>query len=334
MSEWEYAEQILHVDLSNRVARVEATSIDLKRSFVGGAGFVARLLTGSRGMARVALATGPLSDGMAGRLSMGAAPGPDGRLALSSMGGRMAAALKGSGFDALVIHGELDRPGVLLVDPDGVQVVDAGALWGMDVPGTERVLRGEVGPGWASMVLGPAAENAVPFSTLAHEGHYAGGSGVAAVLGAKRIKAVLVHDAVGVPATCTGCTLACPGKLSCAAQTAGDLGLDAPTAERMAALATAAAEAGILPRMSEPFIEMAHRTGVGSLLALGEEMLLERLGPAVEPLVSALPPRKKRGGPGVADLLGTCQRVWKERPGQVLREALTATQGLLTSAAV
>ncbi|MFZ5823367.1 MAG: aldehyde ferredoxin oxidoreductase N-terminal domain-containing protein [Bacillota bacterium] len=331
MTAWEYAEQILRIDLSQRQARVEATSIQLKRSFVGGAGFVTRLLTGGT-PGRVALAAGPLSDGMAGRLSLGAAPGAGGRPALSSLGGRMAGALKSSGYDAVLIEGELDRPGVLMVEPDGVRLLDGAELWGLEVPAAERMLAGFAGPSWATMLLGPAAENGVAFATLAHEGHFAGGSGVAAALGAKRLKAVLVQDSAGTPSRCTGCTLVCPGKMSCAAQRAGDLGLDAPTAERMAALAEACAQAGILPQMSEPFLEMAHRTGVGQLLALGEAAVISHLGPAAGRMLAALPPPRKHRGVGVADLLGTCQRIWRERPGQVLREALTATQGLLASA--
>lgn len=352
METWEYAEQILYVDLTRRTARVETTAAARKRSYVGGAGFVASLLAESAGDAgsgdirsgdarsgdtrsggaRVALAAGPLSDGMAGRLSMGAAPAPGGRIALSSMGGRMAAALKSSGYDAVVIEGELDRPGVLLLEPDGIRLLDAGPLWGEEVPETERRLFAEAGPYWASMVLGPAAENAVPFATLAHEGHYAGGSGVACALGGKRLKALMVRDAGGVPARCTGCTLACPAKLSGHAQQAGDLGLDAPTAKRITALAAACAAAGMLPRLSEPLREIAHRRGLGALLAQGEAALLERLGPEAVRFLPSLPPRKKRGGVGVADLLGTCQRVWRERPGEVLRSALAATQGLLATA--
>jgi aldehyde:ferredoxin oxidoreductase len=244
----------------------------------------------------------------------------------------MAAALKSSGYDAVVIEGELDRPGVLMLEPDGIRLLDAGPLWGQEVTDTEQRLFAETGPYWASMVLGPAAENAVPFATMAHEGHYAGGSGVACALGGKRVKALMVRDTLGVPSRCTGCTLACPAKLSGNAQLAGDLGLDAPTAERLSALAAACSAAGMLPFVEEPLREMAHRTGVGKLLAQGESALLEHLGPEAERFLPALPPRKKRGGVGVADLLGTCQRVWKERPGEVLRSALVATQGLLANA--
>lgn len=335
MVPWAYAEQILYVDLTQRTARVEATPIALKQGYVGGAGFVARLLADSSGprsgaTPRVALATGPLSEEMAGRLAMGAGHVPSGRRpAFSSLGGRMAAALKGAGYDAVVIDGELDHPGVLVVEPDGVRVLDAGYLVGLEVPDTARELLLGAGPYWANMVLGPAAEKAVPFATMVHEGHFAGGSGVACALGAKRVKVVMVRDTREVPARCTGCTLSCPAKLSPTSGRAGDLGLDAPTAERLAAWAGALVAAGMLPEPVELLTEMAYRRGVGAIFADGEAAALERLGPEAARILPALPPLKKRGGIGVADLLGTCQRVWRERPGEVLRSALVATKGLL-----
>ena len=346
MTTWAYAEQILHVDLTRRAARTEPTPIALKRGYIGGAGFVASLLAeapSSGGVreraltvreagaaARVALATGPLSDAMAGRLALGALE--DGRKVFSSMGGRMAAALKGSGYDAVVIDGRLDRPGVLVLEPDGVRLLDAGHLWGLEVPDVARQLYLEAGPYWATIVLGPAADYNVPFATMVHEGHVAGGSGVAAALGRKRIKAVMVRDTMAIPSRCTGCNLPCAAKLSPNAGRAGDLGLDAPTAERLVALAAALIEAGMLPEPIELLTEIAYRRGVGAVFSDGEEAALRRLGPEAARFLSSLPPRRRRGGIGIADLLGTCQRVWQERPGEILRSALVATQGLLAGA--
>ncbi|MBP2019313.1 aldehyde:ferredoxin oxidoreductase [Symbiobacterium terraclitae] len=340
MVPWEYAEQILYVDLTQRTARVEPTPLALKQRYIGGAGFVARLLADSSGARagatpRVALATGPLSEEMAGRLALGAAWAPsrrgegERRPVFSSMGGRMAAALKGAGYDAVVLDGELDSPGVLVIEPGGVRVLDAGYLTGLEVPDVTRELLLGAGPYWANMVLGPAAEKLVPFATMVHEGHFAGGSGVACALGTKRLKAVMVRDTQDVPARCTGCTLACPAKLTPNAGRAGDLGLDAPTADRLAAWAAALVAAGMLPKPVELLTEMAYRRGVGAIFADGEAAALERLGPEAARILPALPPPKKRGGIGVADLLGTCQRVWRERPGEVLRSALVATKGLL-----
>jgi len=81
----------------------------------------------------------------------------------------------------------------------------------------------------------------------------------------------------------------------------------------------------------ELLTEIAYRRGVGALFADGEEAALRRLGPEAARYLPALPGRRRRGI-GVADLLGTCRRMWRERPGDVLRSALVATRGLLADA--
>lgn len=335
MTEWRYADRILQIDLSAAAAWAEPTSLELKREFIGGAGFVAHLLsaTGDAGHEKiqVAMAAGPLSDAMAGRLAMGATPGPNGRPALSSMGGRLAGALKQTGFDAMVLKGRLERPGCLVVEDGDVRVLPADDLWGLDVPATEAALRTRHGKEYAALVVGPAAENQVAFATLAHEGHYAGGSGVAAILGAQRLKAILFRETEGLPTRCEGCSLNCPLSSGPDASTAGVLGLDAPTAGRLAALARNCASAGLLPMVAEPLEAIARRQGIGGLLAEGEQAVLSRLGPKALQVTANLPKGRKRHLPVVADLLGTCTRVFRERPGQVLRGALSHTHGLLTA---
>lgn len=332
MTEWRYGETILHIDLTNQTAQAEPTALALKRSFVGGAGFVARLLAGA-GAPRIAMAAGPLSDGMAGRLALGAAPGPGGRPALSSMGGTMAAALKGAGFDAIVISGQLAEPGCLVIGPDEVRLLPARDLWGRSVPAAQATLRDAYGPAQASMVIGPAGEHQVTFATLAHDGHFAGGSGVGCALGAARLKAIVLQADQPLPSRCEGCTLACPGKSDPAAARAGELGLDAPTAARLAAIADGCAAAGLLPLSGELLKEMAYRTGIGHWLADGEAAALARLGPEAQLIAAALPRPKKRGGPGAADLVGICQRIWRDRPGELLRGALSNTVSLLAAPA-
>lgn len=335
METWRYAESILHIDLTCRTARVEETSLDLKRQYVGGAGFVARLLADSsagRQSGRVVLAAGPLSDEAAGRLTLGARLPLRQSPAVSSLGGRMAAALKLCGFDALVIDGELDRPGLLVIEPDGVQVVDGAEMAGMEIPAAEQYLSRMAGPFWATILLGPAAESAVPFATLAHEGHYAGGSGVAAALGAKRLKAVLVRGGPGMPARCTGCSLACAVQRPGCAERADALGLDGPEAARWTALAAACAESGLLPRLYDPLEALARTPGLAGRLAQLEEKLAAEGGAAARSLLEGLPARKKRAPLSAADLLGTCRRMWRERPGAVLRTALAAARDGLAGA--
>lgn len=335
MGQWEYAEQILHVDLSQQTTLALPTPLGLKRAFIGGAGFVARLLADvGPDTAAVAMAAGPLSDEEAGRLAIGSRPAAGNTMSMTNLGGRMAAALKSAGYDAVVITGQLPNPGYLTVGPQGVQLLPADDLWGMEVPATEAIIRRRYGANHATLVLGPAGENLVPFATVAHEGHYAGGgnSGIGAMLGAMRLKAIVVEDRSGMTARCSDCatcTFGCHKPAASTVDRAGALGLDAFAAGRLELLLAHCSAAGLLPPVADPLAAIAHREGLGSLLDGGESALLGLLGERAEEIVATLPKPRKHHGIGTADLLGTCQRGLRDRPGAVLREALSATLALM-----
>jgi len=103
-----------------------------------------------------------------------------------------------TGHDAIVVRGACERPSVLLVDGDGVRLLDAGDLWGRPAAEAERQLRERLGRGWRAAVIGPAGERCVHYATISHDGRHAGRGGLGAVLGAKKIKAVAVRAATKV----------------------------------------------------------------------------------------------------------------------------------------
>ncbi len=103
-----------------------------------------------------------------------------------------------TGHDAIVVRGACQRPSVLLVDGDGVRLLDAADLWGRPAAEAERRLRERLGRGWRAAVIGPAGERCVHYATISHDGRHAGRGGLGAVLGAKKIKAVAVRAATKV----------------------------------------------------------------------------------------------------------------------------------------
>jgi aldehyde:ferredoxin oxidoreductase len=103
-----------------------------------------------------------------------------------------------TGYDAIVVRGACDRPSALLIDGDGVRVLDAAGLWGLPAAEAEQRLRQQLGRGWRSAAIGPAGERGVRYATISHDGRHAGRGGLGAVLGAKRIKAVAVRAATKV----------------------------------------------------------------------------------------------------------------------------------------
>lgn len=121
-----------------------------------------------------------------------------GRICDALSSSHFALAAKRAGLDALALVGAAGRPSVLLVDGQGreepgVELRDAGPLWGLAASEAERRLREEFGPEWQVAAIGPAGERRIPFATISHDGRHAGRGGLGAVLGSKHIKAILVR---------------------------------------------------------------------------------------------------------------------------------------------
>jgi aldehyde:ferredoxin oxidoreductase len=110
--------------------------------------------------------------------------------ALSSS--HFALAGKRTGADALVLVGTCTTPSVLLVEDGAIRIEPAGEWWGLPTDAATRQLRERFGPGYQSSVIGPAGENGVRYATISSANRHAGRGGLGAVMGAKRLKAVLV----------------------------------------------------------------------------------------------------------------------------------------------
>ncbi len=113
-----------------------------------------------------------------------------------SVGGTFGVALKGAGLDGLVFTGASDRPVMLVIDEDGLKLVDAANLWGHDVFECEDILTAAYGDKISTAVIGPAGEKLVPLASISHDGRHtrsAGRGGLGAVMGSKRLKAVLIR---------------------------------------------------------------------------------------------------------------------------------------------
>lgn len=121
----------------------------------------------------------------------------------SHAGGRLALALRFSGYDALVIRGVAPRPTLLTLGAREMRLWDAHYLWGMDIFATGKWVR-KIHPGGGGhrsiLRIGPAGENQVPVAginvdTYRHFGRLGGG----AAMGRKRLKAVLVSGDASAP---------------------------------------------------------------------------------------------------------------------------------------
>ncbi len=206
-----YGGRVLRVDLARGTHRVEPLDPELARDYIGGRGFVAKILYDEVPVGcdplgpenPLLVAAGPLSGTFlpcASKAHLGAKSPATGGYGDANVGGHLAMEMKHAGYDLFIIAGRADRPCYLVVDDDQVAVRDASHLWGKGSLATESALKRELGEDFQVATIGPAGENLVRFACITHDfGRQAGRAGIATVMGAKRLKAIAVRGSRGFP---------------------------------------------------------------------------------------------------------------------------------------
>lgn len=120
-------------------------------------------------------------------------------------GGFLGAALKLAGYDGLVISGKAKTPIYLLIENEKIELKDATGLWGLTCDQTLSKLRACHGDNARTLCIGPAAENLVRFAIAVTDQGGTLSNGMAAVMGSKNLKAVVIKGnnkvAVAYPET-------------------------------------------------------------------------------------------------------------------------------------
>jgi aldehyde:ferredoxin oxidoreductase len=118
----------------------------------------------------------------------------------AAVGGNFGPVLRQAGWDGIELAGAAAAPRTLVIDGDKAELRDASSLWGRDTYETTRALKEELGGEFRIFCIGPAGENRVRYAAIANDGaHFAGRTGLGAVMGAKRLKAVAVRGSGQVP---------------------------------------------------------------------------------------------------------------------------------------
>ncbi len=117
-------------------------------------------------------------------------------------GGRSALSLRFADVDALVVTGKAASPSALIVGSRQIEIKDVQYLWGTDLQVAGKVLRRMFpGSGHRTILrIGPAGERQSPMAcitadTYRHFGRLGGG----AVMGAKNLKAIMIHGDASFP---------------------------------------------------------------------------------------------------------------------------------------
>jgi len=202
-----YKGRILEIDLTTGSVSHTNLEQEVLRRFIGGGGLAAKLFLG-----RVAPDVDPLSGEnvlfiMTGPLAGTNLPGTS-RFCVcakspltqiwgeANCGGNLAPQLKFAGYDGIAIEGVSNKPVYLYIEDDRVEIRDASKLWGKDVYETTDLLKKQSGGRGKVSVLtiGPAGENLVRYACIINDKHDAAGrTGLGSVMGAKKLKAIVVR---------------------------------------------------------------------------------------------------------------------------------------------
>lgn len=131
----------------------------------------------------------------ASRLHINALSPLTGLIGSSNVGGYAGAWLRSTGIASLVVQGCSSVPVYLHICDAGVEIRDARPYWGLDAFATRDRMADDLGSEKLQILtIGTAGESGARFACIvAGKDHAAGRTGLGAVMGAKRIKAIVIR---------------------------------------------------------------------------------------------------------------------------------------------
>ncbi|MBI3630624.1 MAG: aldehyde ferredoxin oxidoreductase family protein [Candidatus Rokubacteria bacterium] len=198
--------KLLHVDLTTRQTRVEEVPETVLRKYLGGGALAAHILLRDMpagvdplGPDNVLAITTSVINGLSlsgtNRYTVAAKSPLTGGYGESEAGGWFAPELRAAGWDGLVIRGQADAPVYLWIKDGAVEIRDARAYWGKLSGEVQDGIEQELGDKRVRVLqTGISGERGVRFAAIVNQlKHFHGRCGLGAVMGAKRLKAVVVR---------------------------------------------------------------------------------------------------------------------------------------------
>jgi aldehyde:ferredoxin oxidoreductase len=206
-----YMDKMLNIDLSKGTIVAESLDEELCRQYLGGYGLGAKLLydrmpAGADPLGPdniLGILTGPLTGTPAiiGSRFVVVAKSPNtGGWGDANCGGYFGPHLKFAGVDGLLFYGASDKPVYLTIEEGRAELRDASDLWGLDVSDLEDLLKERHGADVEIVSIGTAGEKMSLTACIMNDKERAAGrSGLGAVMGSKKLKAVVVKGKMDVP---------------------------------------------------------------------------------------------------------------------------------------
>ena len=197
--------KLLRVDLTANIISEESLNEEIAKEFLGGSGYCARYLYDKidKGIDPLSpesilmIMTGPLCGSNAptsGRFSICAKSPYTGIWGESICGGFFGPELRKAGYDGIIITGSSENPIFLEITDNKAKIKDASFIWGKGTFETTQILKEISGSELTRVAcIGQAGENLVNYATIASEEKAAGRTGMGAIMGSKKLKAITIR---------------------------------------------------------------------------------------------------------------------------------------------
>ncbi len=207
-----YNGRIVYADLTTNKISYENIDEDTARKYIGGVGLAAKILWDNTkrdteplsSENQLVFMTGPLTGSIVPKSSRYIIAGISpltGIWGQAHSGGSWADEIRHAGFDGIVVKGQSNRPVYLWLHNKTAQIRDARHLWGKDTYEAAEALRKETDGKASPACIGPAGEKLVKFAGVMNdgkEGRAAARCGLGAVMGAKKLKAIVARGTLPI----------------------------------------------------------------------------------------------------------------------------------------
>jgi len=200
-----YTGKIAFVDLFTRRSKDIKLKESICRDFLGGYGIGAKLIYDFQkphidplsAKSIIGFITGPLTGTPAVTGSRFTVVGKSPLTRTwsdSNCGGYFGPALKMAGYDGILVEGQADEPVCILIEEGKVKINDAKDIWGKNTSEVEQILKSRLGSDINIACIGKVGEKLVLIANIIHDrGRAAGRSGFGALMGSKKLKAIVAR---------------------------------------------------------------------------------------------------------------------------------------------
>ncbi|MGQ9801166.1 MAG: aldehyde ferredoxin oxidoreductase family protein [Candidatus Saccharicenans sp.] len=202
---------ILRINLTSRTHKVESFDEEFAKKWVGGRGFALKILWDELKPGidplgpenKLIVTVGPIAGIPApntGKTVVAAKSPLTGGYADGNLGTRVTEQMRKAGYDIIIIEGKSDKPVYLYIEDDRIEYLPADEIWGKGTYDTQSWLYKKYGKGAGVLSIGQGGENLNLYAMVRSlEGRAGGRPGIGAVMGSKKLKAIVIKGSRPIP---------------------------------------------------------------------------------------------------------------------------------------